>query len=234
MGECIGKRIELLDESMRQNWLEWLFVCGAGFSLSIIMNYHSRNGLDISRDYFAASVGNRPSSSPPSRQGEDTVEPGAFETELAQALERLKQTGLQPISAGELVALVGSPDWESGRVMLVDARNEILFHESHIPGAYLFDHYQMERHVDEVLPMCQIADQVIVYCSGGHCEDSELAANDLLQFGVSPSKVFIFAAGMRGLIDGEYPLATGDREDDFEEYRDLISSGQRVRTEVKP
>lgn len=206
------------------SWPEWLFVLGLGVSLSVILNYHSGNGLDVSRDYFQTSTGSVPSGLDKiGTQGSDH----SFEKEVQQSIERLMQKGFQPKSTDEIAALMNDPRLESGQVVLIDARNESLFQERHIPGAYLFDHYKMDQYVDMVLPMCQIAEEVIVYCSGGHCEDSEFAATDLQQLGIPLEKLFIYAAGMRGWNEGGYPIALGDRFDDFEELQGL---GQEVNT----
>ena len=37
---------------MKINWIEWLFVLGLGWPLSIVVNHHSTSGLDLARDYF--------------------------------------------------------------------------------------------------------------------------------------------------------------------------------------
>ncbi len=199
----------------KSSWPEWLFVLGLGAALSVILNHHSKSGLDIGRDYFLSSIGsnNAQKTSVTSSSGI------SFEEEVQESINRLQQKGFQAISTVDVVALMEDPRLESGEIVLIDARNEALFQERHIPGAYLFDHYQMEQYVDLVLPMCQIAEQVIVYCSGGHCEDSEFTATDLQQLGVPQEKLFIYAAGMRGWNEGGYPFATGDRFDDFDELR---------------
>jgi rhodanese-related sulfurtransferase len=184
----------------------------------VILNHHSGNGLDVSRDYFLSATA---SSNKESVTGGPSSSDHSFETEVQQSIQRLTQKGFQPKSSAEVAALMEDPRLESGEVVLIDARNETLFQERHIPGAYLFDHYKMDQYVDLVLPMCQIAEEVIVYCSGGHCEDSEFTATDLQQLGIPQEKLFIYAAGMRGWNEGGYPIALGDRFDDFEELRSM-------------
>lgn len=201
-------------EDLNSSWPEWLFVLGLGIALSVILNHHSSNGLDVSRDYFLSS---ETISYKDSNSGRQHSSDHSFETEVQQSIERLMQKGFQPKITAEIVALMEDPRLESGEVVLIDARNEALFQERHIPGAYLLDHYKIDQYIDRVLPMCQVAEQVIVYCSGGQCEDSEFTATDLQQLGVSQDKLFIYAAGMRGWNRGAYPIAKGDRFDDFEE-----------------
>lgn len=207
---------------MKNVWLEWLFVLGLGVSLAVVLNHHSPKGLDLARDYFPSSIpgGTETVDLPVGSSGETGVAP-TFEDEVAESVKRLLQKGFLAATTDDVLALMQDPRLEAGMVVLVDARNEALFQERHIPGAYLFDHYQMEQYVDLVLPMCQVAEQVIVYCNGGHCEDSEFAATDLMQLGVPREKLFIYAAGMRGWNEGGHPVALGDRFDDFEELRTL-------------
>jgi rhodanese-related sulfurtransferase len=210
----------------QSSWPEWLFVLGLGAALSVILNHHSGDGLDVTRDYFLTA--SAPSINESDAGGQSSSHP-SFEAEVQQSIERLTQKGFQPKSSAELAALMNDPRLESGEVVLIDARNEALFQEQHIPGAYLFDHYKMDQYVDLVLPMCQIAEEVIVYCSGGHCEDSEFTATDLQQLGIPQEKLFIYAAGMRGWNEGGYPIAMGDRFDDFEEIRSnqqLVPEGE--------
>jgi rhodanese-related sulfurtransferase len=208
---------------MKNAWLEWLFVLGLGLSLSVVLNHHSVKGFDLARDYFPSGMpagSDRTVGSAESSSGASTAP--TFENEVAESIQRLEQKGFQAIGTDEVLALMQDPRLEPGMVVLVDARNETLFQERHIPVAYLFDHYQMDQYVDLVLPMCQIAEQVVVYCNGGHCEDSEFAATDLVQLGVPQEKLFIYAAGMRGWNEGGHPVALGDRFDDFDELRTLL------------
>ena len=207
---------------MKKAWLEWLFVWGLGVSLAVVLNHHSSKGLSLARDYFPSSLapGTESVDLSAGPSGNMGVVP-TFENEVAESVKRLQQKGFQAATTDEVLALMQDPRLEAGMVVLVDARNEALFQERHIPGAYLFDHYQMEQYVDIVLPMCQVAEQVIVYCNGGHCEDSEFAATDLMQLGVPQEKLFIYAAGMRGWNEGGHPIALGERFDDFEELRTL-------------
>lgn len=207
---------------MKNAWPEWLFVLGLGLSLSVVLNHHSSKGLNLTRDYFPSGMpaGTEAADGSAGSNGGSAAQP-TFENEVAESIRRLEQKGFHAASTDEVLALMQDPRLEAGMVVLVDARNETLFQERHIPGAYLFDHYQMEQYVDLVLPMCQVAEKVIVYCNGGHCEDSEFAAMDLMQLGVPQEKLFIYAAGMRGWNEGGHPVALGDRFDDFEELRSL-------------
>jgi len=206
---------------MRLHWPEWLFVLGLGLSLSVILNHHSSKGLDVSRNYFPDQPGPSGPSSPLGNPAGGQIP--TFEEEVARAVERLQGKGFQAFDTEEMAALMDDPGLEAGLVVIIDARNEALYQEGHIPTAFLFDHYQMEQYVDWVLPMCQIADQIVVYCSGGHCEDSEFTANDLMQLGVPQEKLYIYAAGMRGWNEAGYPLALGDRIDDLDEWRSHAS-----------
>ena len=43
--------------------------------------------------------------------------------------------------------------------------------------------------------MCQAAEQVVVYCTGGECEDSDTAAILLRDAGVPTAKLFVYGGG---------------------------------------
>ena len=46
-----------------------------------------------------------------------------------------------------------------------------------------------------ILPLSQTAEVIVIYCKGGDCEDSELAAVMLGQAGVPRERIFIYPGG---------------------------------------
>ena len=78
--------------------------------------------------------------------------------------------------------------------MFIDARDEAHYREGHIPGAYEFDPYYPEKYFPTALPPCQAAEQIVVYCHGGDCDDSESAALTLRDVGIAMNKL-LFTAG---------------------------------------
>ena len=75
------------------------------------------------------------------------------------------------------------------------AREEDHYRDGHIPGAYELNPYHPEKELSQVLPLCQMAAQVVVYCTGGDCEDADSTALLLRDAGVPAPKLFVFGGG---------------------------------------
>ena len=84
--------------------------------------------------------------------------------------------------------LYHDPRYEQDLVVFVDARNDDHYQAGHVPGAHLFDYYRPANYLSNVLQACQIAQEIVVYCNGGDCEDSELAATMLRDLGIRQPK----------------------------------------------
>ncbi len=92
---------------------------------------------------------------------------------------------------------------------VIDARTAEEYEEGHIPGAILLDYYEMGRYMDEVLPILSPEDEIIVYCTGPDCEDSEMLARELFILGFK--QVAVYTGGMEGWIEAGRPVETGPR-----------------------
>ena len=92
--------------------------------------------------------------------------------------------GIGIISLDEARELV-----ESGTIVL-DARRKEDFDEGHIPGAVLFDYYDMGTYRDQVIPRLSNDQFIMVYCSEPSCDDSELLAKELFALGYTRLVVF--------------------------------------------
>ncbi|MFG0316830.1 MAG: rhodanese-like domain-containing protein [Planctomycetota bacterium JB042] len=188
--------------------------------VALAANVAYPDGLELGRDYFRPDVrppaGDTPttaSTAPPSETPDarpdaapegtpPSGDPGAAsaptDEEIAKVEARIRAEGLQTISHAEVVALFEDPIYSDGAYVFVDARNDAHFEAGHIPGAYQFDHFRMERYVNEVVPACQGALRVVVYCYGRDCTDSEIAAKHLRNFGVDPSILAVYVPGIQG------------------------------------
>src|SRR5262249_39257581 len=112
------------------------------------------------------------------------------------ALARLKEKGLQVVDCKQAQELFNDPRFAQGAVIFIDARNDETYQQGHIPGAWQFDRYHPENYLAAVLPVCQLAQQVVVYCAGGDCEDSEFAALFLRDSAQVPGgKLLVFTGG---------------------------------------
>jgi rhodanese-related sulfurtransferase len=82
---------------------------------------------------------------------------------------------------------------------------------SHIPGAYQLDRYHPENYLAADLTPCQNADLVVVYCTGGECEDAEYTALLLRDAGVPNQKLFVYGGGFDEWSARHLPLEQGAR-----------------------
>jgi rhodanese-related sulfurtransferase len=62
-----------------------------------------------------------------------------------------------------------------------------------------------------VLPVCQTADQIVVYCNGGGCEDSEFAAVILGNAGIPMTRLSVYGGGLWEWATNGLPIEIGER-----------------------
>jgi len=94
---------------------------------------------------------------------------------------------------------------------LINARDEQHYREGHIPGACEFDPYHPEKYFATVLPVCQAAEQIVLYCNGGDCDDSESAAITLRDVGIANQKLFVYTGGITEWTTNGLPVEIGGR-----------------------
>jgi rhodanese-related sulfurtransferase len=184
-------------------------VVGAGFAFAA--NKISPNGLALNRNYFPSGVAATTNtatatlaSASPARvlsPATTTAKPGDDEV-----VARLKGKGLTWISREDVERMVG----EAG-VVLVDARDEEKFEKGHLPGAYELDPYHPERTMGTVLPACEAATKVVVYCAGGECEDADGVAILLRDGGIAAERLVVYGGGMDEWLAQHKPVETGAR-----------------------
>src|SRR5438477_6220076 len=155
--------------------LEALVVAVAGLALSLAANAISPRGLKLTRNYSPGGA----------LAGAKSF--GATNaTASAQVLQKqLLAEGLQLADSNLVAKLFKDPRKAQDMVIFIDARDDQHYQAGHIPGAYQLDHYHLENYLPTVLPVCQTAEQIIVYCTGGSCEDSEQTAIFLRDAGMA-------------------------------------------------
>jgi rhodanese-related sulfurtransferase len=178
-----------------------------GDVLSLAANALSPRGLKLDRDYFppATPALGAPASGPAAPPGPAPTDP------YTAAAARLRAAGLQPLPHAEVVALFQSPDAATQKVIFVDARDDEHYQAGHLPGAWQFYHYRPAEYMEAVLPPCLLAEKVVVYCTGGDCEDSEFAARTLTQSSVAKEKLFIYVGGITEWETKGQPVELGAR-----------------------
>ncbi len=112
----------------------------------------------------------------------------------------------QEVSFAEVVDLLNDPDTELGLNVFVDARSSELYAEGHIPGAVWCDPYETEAHIDDVTGVATAADKVIVYCTGGECEDSIFMCRELLEAGIARKAIYLYPDGWNEWIERGQPV----------------------------
>lgn len=199
-----------LKSEIRTIGVEAAIVVIVGLGVGLAANELSPRGLALSRNYFP-----RGTNQVPAAPGPVQAVPAPAETnessEAAQLSERLREKGLQELKLNQVEILFRDPRRQDGRIVFVDARNHDDYQEGHIPGAYALDPYHSEKELGTVLPICQAAEEVVVYCTGGDCEDSDTAAILLQDDGVPGQKLFVYGGGFTAWKAGHLPVETGAR-----------------------
>jgi len=185
---------------------EALFVAAAGSVLAFGANLVSPRGLALSRNYFPAGI------SRPAPAATGVANPNLPAPSPAQLLAaRLKEQGLQSVDGRQAAQLFHDPRFQQGTIAFIDARDEPHYREGHIPGACEFDPYYPEKYFATVLPVCQAAEQIVVYCNGGDCDDSESAAILLRDVGIANRKLFVYTGGIPEWTTNGLPVEIGGR-----------------------
>ncbi len=185
---------------------EALLVAAAGVVLAFGANLVSPRGLALTRNYFPAGI-SRPV--PAARDVASTNPPASSPAQLLAA--RLKEQGLQSVDGRQAAQLFHDPRFQQGSIAFIDARDEQYYREGHIPGACEFDPYYPEKYFAAVLPVCRAAEQIVVYCNGGDCDDSESAAILLRDVGIANQKLFVYTGGIPEWITNGLPVEIGGR-----------------------
>jgi rhodanese-related sulfurtransferase len=192
-----------LKSEIRTIVVEAVIVAIVGAGIALAANELSPRGLALSRNYFPAGTNLAPVAPVPVQTNEPS--------ESDQLSERLRGKGLQELKRSQAEILFHDPRDKDGRIVFVDARDEDHYQEGHIPSAYELDPYHPEKELGTVLPICNAAEKVVVYCTGGDCEDSDTAAILLRDGGVPGQKLFVYGGGFNEWEAGHLPVETGAR-----------------------
>jgi rhodanese-related sulfurtransferase len=182
-----------------------------------------QRGLDLSRNYFREWNGLAKAKSQPTRPA--PVDAGGAVPDLAgtvapalgadAALETgaLADLGVKIIETDRVIACFQDCAYEPGALdneyVFIDARSDEDYARGHIPGAVQVDHYFIEEYLPDVVPIVEMAEHAVVYCNGGDCEDSGLVIMDLIEQGISPSKLYLFKGGWEAWVAACMPVEEG-------------------------
>ncbi len=199
---------------------EAVLLGAATLGAGLVVNALHPDGLSLTRDHFRTATDAPPAAAPPDAP---PAPPGPSEAAgvapvaaatgavASEVADRLRARGLQVVSLAEARAIFEDPACAAGAYLFIDARGDAEYRAGHVPGAYQFDRYHPERHIEALLPACHAALKLVVYCLGGECEDSELATLDLQGMGVDPQRLQVYVGGLAEWTAAGLPVETGAR-----------------------
>jgi rhodanese-related sulfurtransferase len=186
--------------------LEALLVGVAAALLAFAANAVSNRGLALGRNYFDTGIHHNGGGSGTLPGGTNvTTQPGS-------PLELLAAQGIRLADSNQVIAWFHDPRFEQGLIAFIDARNDEHYQSGHIPGAWQFDHFHPENYMAAVLPACQVAQEVVLYCTGGNCELSAFAAIFLASAGVPKEKLSVYTGGITEWTTNGMPVELGERK----------------------
>ena len=190
--------------------LEALVVMGIGLLVALFANEVSPRGLKLTRNYFPTGTNAMVRNvihpvAPATGSGTNSRNAAVPESLVAQ----LKTLGFQLANGEDAVKLFHDPRFARQLVVFIDARDGSEFEKRHIPGAYELDPYHPEQSLTSATRICQKAEEIVVYCNGGDCDDSVSAAILLRDVGINSAKLFIYAGGISDWIARGLPVESG-------------------------
>ncbi len=156
---------------------------------ALLANALHPSGLSLGRDYFLEAA--------PEATGGAADGGHALEHEF-------QSVGLD--EARDWAEFLYAPE---GDVIFLDARRPARYREGHVPGAYSTS-LEDEEALDELMPKLRNAAIVVVYCTGGDCEDSIFLARDLVyRHGLDRELIWIFEGGWNEWTTAGAPVKEG-------------------------
>lgn len=162
------------------------------------------NWIDINRAYFARRA--------PAPLPSDPVAPAAVPGQAQNGVAIEAPPAAVPYRVVDLEtvrAAVNDPLYEVGQIVLVDARDDAAYKAGRIPGAIQLDYYRLEGYIERVMDAAFAAQQVIVYCNGGRCEDSLLVCQELELRGIPRTAICLFKDGWEAWKAADLPTESG-------------------------
>jgi len=204
-----------MGRELKRVLLEALVIAALGLAVALLANLVSPRGLSLTRNYFPSSGTTHGKIDGIANSNVNAVVPatnGAGQSAREIVAARLKEKGLQPIDGREATQLFRDPQYELESIVFIDARDDRHYAEGNIPGAYQFDRYYPEKHLPAVLSVCLNATKIVVYCTGGDCEDSEFAALTLKDAGAPLERIVVYAGGITEWAAKGLPVEIGERK----------------------
>ncbi len=197
---------------MKKVLQEGALVAVVGAALAFAANALSPRGLLLTKNYFPGASVTTPA---PAAVATNAAGVSAATTNSPAELlaARFQAEGLQLADSNRVIQFFRDPRREQDGVVFIDARvGEEHYQMGHIPGAYYFDRFHPENYLTNVLQVCMTAQEIVFYCNGGECDDSEHAAimlRDSLQ--IPKEKIFIYGGGFTEWATNGLSIELGPR-----------------------
>lgn len=189
---------------------EAVLVAAVGVAFGFAANQVSPRGLSLARNYFPTGTPEAMRASAVANPAVPTTNAAAPSSPPPPAVPKHPQE-LPVVDRLRAVQLFHNSHLKAGAIVFIDARDEEHYLGGHIPGAYEFDPYHPEKYFPAVLPVCQAAEQIVVYCNGGDCDDSKTAALLLRDVGIASRKMVIYGGGITEWTTNHQPVEVGAR-----------------------
>ncbi len=198
-------------KTVRETVVQMLILLVAGIGVAFVANAVRGDGsLKWRRNYFDERPARRIAvSATDNSDGSMVHDSGSLASEAAATQKDRVKCSYQTVTFAEVVEIFDDPKRTEGLYVFVDARKDDAFEAGHVPGAIQADHYQLEDYIDNLKERVVAADKIIVYCNGGDCEDSKFMCGDLLELGVEPKALFLYAGGWKEWEQKNMPVETG-------------------------
>lgn len=115
------------------------------------------------------------------------------------------------MTLAEVRVLHADPRFGFDQIVFLDDRDHD-YAEGHVPGAFQFFHYRAPEFLPALMPVLMSAEKIVVYCTGGNCEDSEFAALMLAEIGIPKEKLAVFVGGIKEWKAAGLKVETGARK----------------------
>lgn len=181
-----------------------------GVLLAFAANGLSPRRLDLTRNYFPGT--RLPLPAPAVETNLTGSATAGTNSPLEVLAARLREQGLQLADSNQVAQFFRDPRRLQDEVIFIDARDEKQYQAGHIPGAYHFDRFRPENYLANVVHVCLAAQQIVFYCGGGDCDDSEHAAVMLRDsLALAKEKVFVYGGGFNEWAANGLPIELGAR-----------------------
>jgi len=208
--------------------LEIIALLALAATLALGSNALRRDGLKLSKSYFEKPVPHtRPTtqestpttreSPPATRESTPTTRESPTTTRATQPATSasqpdVKEHPFQIVTFEEAFGIINDELYELDVCIFIDARNDKQYEQGHIPRAWRLDPYHADLYVETLLPVATDAEQIIIYCEGGDCEDAIFAGRELLEWGIELEKISLYEGGMEGWEANGGPIEKGPLE----------------------